>query len=187
MARPDLVLMGRAAGAFGLGGELKVSSFAEDPEVFTRAGIFYAGADPGSARRYRLAGVRPHAGRLLFKVEGITSREQAAALGGAFVYLDAAELEPAAEGEYYWHQARGAEVFLPSGLRLGSIRGVMDGGGHDLWVVAGEAGREAVLPVVETVVLDMDLKAGKVVVRPPEGLLEAQGWPEEYLEEGPAR
>lgn len=180
MGRPDLVLMGRAAGAFGLKGEIKVTSFAEDPEVFLRAGEFYAGADAASARLYRLRSMRPHAGRLLFMVEGVASREQAAALGGAFVYLDAAVLRPPDEGEYYWHQARGAEVFLASGLRLGTIKGVMDGGGHDLWVVAGEQGREAVLPVVEGVVLSMDLAAGKVVVAPPEGLLEAQGWPEEF-------
>lgn len=180
MDRDSLVPMGRAAGAFGLKGELKVSSHASGPEVFERAGVFYAGADPGRAKPYHLESLRPHGGRLLFRVREIKTREQAAALGGAFIYLLRSDLPEAAPDEYYWFELKGCQVFLPSGRQLGTLRGIVDTGGHELWVIKDSDGREAIIPAIENVVLEMDLKARRLVVDPPPGLLETQGWPPEF-------
>jgi 16S rRNA processing protein RimM len=94
------------------------------------------------------------------------------------VYVDASVLPPLAEDEYYWFQIKGAQVETVNGRKLGKLTGVLDHGAHELWVVKGEGGREAVLPVIEGVVQEMDLEHGRLVVEPPEGLLEAQGWPE---------
>lgn len=179
MSRPQLVLMGRAAGAFGIAGELKVFSHADDPQVFSRAGAVYIGPNPETARAFTLQGLKPHGGRLLFRIKELKSREDAQALSGQWVYVDASVLPPLAEGEYYWFQIKGALVETVSGRKLGKITGVLDHGAHELWVVKGEGGREAVLPVIEGVLQEMDLEAGRLVVNPPEGLLEAQGWPEE--------
>jgi ribosomal 30S subunit maturation factor RimM len=45
------------------------------------------------------------------------------------------------------------------------------GPAHDLWVVDAE-GREHLVPAVPEIVLDVDVKAHRVVIRPPEGLLD---------------
>jgi 16S rRNA processing protein RimM len=179
MSRPQLVLMGRAAGAFGVAGELKVYSHAEDPQVFLRAGTVYIGPNPETARAYTLQSQRPHAGRLLFRLEELGNREEAEALGGQWVYVDRSVLPPLAEDEYYWYQIKGAQVETAGGLKLGRLEAVLDHGAHELWVVKSDEGREAILPVIEGFIKEMDLKGGRLVVEPPEGLLEAQGWPEE--------
>ncbi len=179
MDRPQLVLMGRAAGAFGVAGELKVFSHAEDPQVFLRAGTIYIGPNPEAARAFTLQSQRPHAGRLLFRLKELASRGDAKALGGLWVYVDSAALEPLDEGEYYWHQIKGAQVETTSGRKLGRLEAVLDHGAHELWVIKGDEGLEAVLPVVEGLIQEMDLSGGRLVVEPPEGLLEAQGWPGE--------
>ncbi len=179
MSRPQLVLMGRAAGAFGVAGELKVFSHAEDPGVFLRAGTVYIGPNPESARAYTLQGQRPHSGRLLFRLKELENREAAQALAGQWVYLDRQALPPLGEDEYYWFELKGAEVETASGRKLGRLEAVLDFGAHELWLVKGPGGREAILPVIEGVVLEMDLAARRLVVEPPEGLLEAQGWPED--------
>ena len=180
MPRPDLILMGRSAGAFGLGGEIKVFSFARDPEVFTRAGEFLAGPNPESAEPYRLLSLRRHQGRLLVRLEGVTTREQAQQFKGRWIYLPQEVLPPLEEGEYYWFQVQGAEVRTPEGLSLGRLERVESTGPHDLWVVKSPQGWEAILPVVDGVVLDIDTQAGVMLVQPPPGLLSAQGWPPEY-------
>jgi 16S rRNA processing protein RimM len=51
------------------------------------------------------------------------------------------------------------------------VTGIEHGGGQDRWVVAGE-GREHLIPAVPDIVIDVDVAAGRVVIRPPEGLLE---------------
>lgn len=179
MDRPRLVLMGRAAGAFGLKGEVRVFSHAQDPEVFIRAGKILVGPNPESARPYTPLSIRPHGGRLLLRLKEINGREEAQRLAGAWVYVDRRALAPLEDGEYYWFQVKGAKVHTPEGRLLGRIQSVMDAGAHDLWVVVSPEGREAVLPVVEGVVLEMDIPGGEMIVQPPEGLLEAQGWPAE--------
>lgn len=182
MSRPQLVLMGRAAGAFGVAGELKVFSHADDPQVFSRAGAVYIGPNPETARAFTLQSQKPHAGRLLFRLKELKRREDAQALGGQWVYVDASVLPPLAEGEYYWFQIKGARVETADGRKLGKLTAVFDHGAHELWVVKDNKGREAVLPVIEGLVKEMDIPGGRLVVEPPEGLLEAQGWTEE--EEG---
>lgn len=179
MSRPQLVLMGRAAGAFGVAGELKVFSHAEDSRIFLRAGTVYMGPNPESARAYTLQSQRSHGGRLLFRIKELKSREDAQALGGQWVYVEAGALPPLPEDEYYWFQIKGARVETSAGFNLGRLEAVMDHGAHELWVIKGEKGREAILPVIEGLVKEMDIPGGRVVVDPPEGLLEAQGWPEE--------
>ena len=179
MSRPQLVLMGRAAGAFGVAGELKVFSHAEDPQVFSRAGTVYIGPNPETACAFTLQSQRSHGGRLLFRLKELKSREHAQALGGGWVYVDGSVLPPLADDEYYWFQIKGAQVETSGGRKLGKLSAVLDHGAHELWVVKGEEGREAILPVIDGLVQEMDLEKGRLVVEPPEGLLEAQGWPEE--------
>jgi 16S rRNA processing protein RimM len=179
MGRPELVLMGRTAGAFGVKGELKVFSYAEDPGVFPASGVFYVGPNPESARPYTLESLRPHAGRLLFRVRELADREAAQALAGRFVYLPRQALPAAGPDEYYWADLVGARVLTPEGRELGRVQAVRDHGASELWEVRSPQGREALIPAVEGVVREMDLEAGRVVVAPPEGLLAAQGWPEE--------
>lgn len=178
MPAQRLVTMGRSAGSFGLRGEVKISSFAEDHEVFARAGVVYLGAEPGVAKPYRLLGARRHGGRLLMTLEGVTTREDAAALGGAWLYLRREDLPPLADDEFYWFELIGARARTVQGQDLGHVFALTDNGAHDNLVLRGPGGKEAMIPLVEGVLVEMDLAAGMVVVDPPEGLLEAQGWDE---------
>ena len=120
---------------------------------------------------------------MLFRLKELKSREDAQALGGQWVYVDAGILPPLPEDEYYWFQIKGTLVETVSGRKLGKLSAVLDHGAHELWLVKGDKGREAILPVIEGVVREMDLEGGRIIVEPPEGLLEAQGWPEGHPEE----
>ena len=53
----------------------------------------------------------------------------------------------------------------------GELSGVEPSPAHDLWVVRSE-GREHLIPAVPEIVREVDLGARRVVIRPPEGLLE---------------
>ncbi len=178
MARPRLVVMGRAAGAFGLKGELRVTSFARDPGVFLRAGQCFIGPNPERTRPLTVVGVREHGGKVLLRTREITVREEAAELKGMWVFLRREDLDPLEEGEYYWFELKGLEVVSSGGRVFGRVKALMEAGAHDILVVEGEGGKELLIPVVEGVVEDIDVKGGQIRVNPPEGLLEAQGWEE---------
>lgn len=179
MALPDLVLMGRAAGAFGIKGEVKLTSFAQDDSIFQRVDLIYAGPEPGAAKPLNVLGARRHSGRLLLRLKDIATREQAAALGGAWVYLRAEDLDPLGEDEYYWFQLEGAEVFTADGQLLGRVKRVTDAGVQELLVVRAPGKPDLLVPVVDDIVKEIAPEQGRVVVDLPPGLLEAQGWEEE--------
>lgn len=176
MLPAKLVVIGRSAGSYGLKGEVKVSSFADDPELFLLAKAIYIGPDPQRARPRRILAMRKHGGRLMMSLEGITTREQAAEMGGAWIYIRAEDLPPTAEDEFYWYEVIGAEVFDSGGLRLGKVHALTETNAHDMLVVRDGGGREALIPLIDGVLLEVDTAGGKVVVNLPEGLLEAQGW-----------
>ena len=176
MKRSDLVLMGRSSGGFGARGELKVFSFAEDDSIFSGAGKIYAGPNPESTRELTLVSQRPHGGRLLFRTGELASKEDADTLRGAWVYVDRAALKPLKGDEYYWADIKGIEVFDTEGRSLGKVATVSDNGAHELWLVKGGRGREALLPIIDGVIRELDLEKRRAVLALPEGLLEAQGW-----------
>ncbi|MCF8098354.1 MAG: ribosome maturation factor RimM [Desulfarculaceae bacterium] len=179
MALPDLILMGRAAGAFGIKGEVKLTSFAQDDSIFQRVELIYAGPEPGAAKPLNVLGARRHSGRLLLRLKEIATREQAAALGGAWVYLRKADLDPPGEDEYYLFELEGAEVLSASGRVLGAVSRVTDAGAHDLLVVRSPGKPDLLVPVVDDIVKELSPEQGRVVIDPPPGLLEAQGWEED--------
>ncbi|CAO0820915.1 Ribosome maturation factor RimM [Desulfarculales bacterium] len=184
MARSDLILMGRASGAFGLKGEIRIFPYGRDPEIFLRAGRLYLGPNPEAARPLTLVSLREHGGLVLVTVKEVSDRIQAEAQAGAWVYLERLALGPLDEGEYYWYQLKGAAVVDRQGRRLGRVVAMSDMGAHDLLLVQADDGKEALIPVVEDIVLDVDLAARRITVELPQGLLEVQGWPENAPESG---
>jgi 16S rRNA processing protein RimM len=94
-------------------------------------------------------------------LEGIASREEAAALAGR--YLET-ERHPLPEGSYYWHELEGLAVDDPSGRRLGMLREVFRAGEAEVYRVELTDGGELLVPGIRDVVRRIDLEAGVMVV-----------------------
>jgi 16S rRNA processing protein RimM len=62
-------------------------------------------------------------------------------------------------------------VLTEDGGEVGRVLRVETGPAQDLWVV-GDGGREHLVPAVPEIVRDVDLAARRVVIRPPDGLLD---------------
>ena len=57
------------------------------------------------------------------------------------------------------------------GREVGRVTRIEQSAAQDLWVV-GDGARECLIPAVAEIVLEVDMAARRVVIRPPEGLLE---------------
>lgn len=93
-------------------------------------------------------------------LEGITSRDAAAALAGRFLET---EPRPLPEGSYYWHQLVGLDVEDPAGARLGVVREVFRAGEAEVYRIELTDGGELLVPAVRDVVRRIDLD-GRVIV-----------------------
>ncbi len=117
----------------------------------------------------RIAEARPQGHLWAIRIDGIDDRTAAEAWIGAEVFAERDELGEAGEGRHYWADLEGLPVVTVDGAPLGRVSGLYETGGVDVLVVTGEAG-ERLIPLAPYV--EVDRKAGRIVVDPPEGLLD---------------
>jgi 16S rRNA processing protein RimM len=110
-----------------------------------------------------------HAGRLVVRFEGVSTRESAEALRSCSVWLTRGQVGPLAEGRYFVQDIIGLEVRTEDDENLGTVEDVLSMPANDVFVVRGR-GEEILLPVIEDVILGVDVDAGRIVVRLIEGL-----------------
>jgi 16S rRNA processing protein RimM len=167
-----LVAIGEIARVHGLRGEVRVTPLTDHPERFERVTecvLWDATRDEREPRR--IAAARRHGNTVLVTFAGCDSPEDARALVGRLIALPRDAALPPPEGSFYPWQLAGARVTTDDGRAVGRVIGIEHAGAQDLWVVAGD-GREHLIPAVAEIVVDVDVAAGRVVIRPPEGLLE---------------
>ena len=173
---PDLVLMGRALGAFGLKGEIRIFYHGADISLLPAAGTVWLGAEPLLVRPYQVVNVRHHKGRLLLSVAGVGDRDRAEEFRGCFLYVDKQVLPPLAEDEFYFYQLKGAVAYDLHGQAIGRVSGLANSPAQDMVEIENQQGQKALVPLVKPILRTMDLSEKRLVFDLPPGLLEAQGW-----------
>lgn len=113
---------------------------------------------------------RGHGDRLLVKFAGIDSRADAERCRGT-LYIGADELRELGADEYWPHELEGCSVEDVSGAPVGTVSGVVPGTAQDLLAIAAPTG-ERLVPIVKDIVVAVDIQARRVVIDPPEGLLD---------------
>ncbi|MBI4634737.1 MAG: 16S rRNA processing protein RimM [Candidatus Rokubacteria bacterium] len=173
MSRDDgLVVVGEIVRTHGLDGEVRVAPLTDHPERLERIGecvLWDAARDEREPRRITAA--RRHGAAVLVRLEGCESVEAATALVGWLVALPRTEALPPPPGHFYPWQLEGCRVLGEDGREIGRVARIERSALQDLWVVRGET-REHLIPAVPEIVIDVDLEGRRIVIRPPEGLLD---------------
>jgi 16S rRNA processing protein RimM len=166
------LVVGRIAKAHGIGGEVAVDVRTDSPEERFAAGATLA-TEPADRGPLTVRRTRWHSGRLLVCFDEVPDRTAAEALRGTLLVADSST-SPAADGEdEFWdHDLVGLEAVTPTGRSLGRVEDVLHPPGPDLLVIGTPDGGEVLVPFVRAIVPEVDVAGGRVVVDPPEGLLE---------------
>jgi 16S rRNA processing protein RimM len=173
MATAGLVAVGEVLKPYGLRGEVKVRPLTDQPqERFERLGDCFLW-EPESGRREpcRVASSRFEGDTVLVRLEGVESPEAARAFAGRLLAVEREQALPAAPGRFYPWQMEGAAVQTPDGRTVGRFARVESGGAQELWVV-DDGAREHLIPAVPAIVLEVNVAERRIVIDPPEGLLE---------------
>jgi 16S rRNA processing protein RimM len=133
----------------------------------------------GSPEPAELADVWWHQSRLILRFVGVDSISKADELRGRLVLVPRQERVAAGKHRYYLSEIVGCTVFDRRGSAVGEVVGVEPTGGVDLLRVrrAKETGRtresdDLLIPFAEEICSEIDLQARRIVIEPPEGLLE---------------
>jgi len=107
----------------------------------------------------------------VLKFAGYDSIESATALVGYEFGLPLTERVELAKDEFYDWQLEGCLVESALGLTIGRVREVMRTGGVELLVVENDD-REIFVPMVASIVTEIDISGKRILIDPPEGLLD---------------
>jgi 16S rRNA processing protein RimM len=164
-----LVAVGRILKPQGRRGEVKLLALTDDPGRFEDLEALYV-LETGERRGVE-AFWRHADGAPVLKLEGINDITAAEALRGKLVGLPEEALRPLPDSRYYWWSLVGCKVVTESGLPLGIVEDVQENPAHDFLVVR-DGDRETLIPFIREIVTAVSPQAERIVIRPPQGLLE---------------
>lgn len=165
------VEVGQIVNTHGIKGEVKVKSHSDFTDVRFQKGETLTIEQPGKAPiELVVASYRMHKGLHMLKFEGIDNINDIEHLKGQTL-LQEREHEDIvlAENEYYYSDIIGCTVFDDE-TPVGRVTEIFETGANDVWVVKGE--KEYLIPYIEEVVRDVDVKGKRIQITPLEGLLD---------------
>jgi 16S rRNA processing protein RimM len=170
------LLAGVAVRAHGLRGELAVDVHTDSPDERFAAGATLVGRRAGAPDRpLTVESSRRHGERLLVRFVEVPDRDAAEAVRGTRLLIDGAGLpDPDDPDEFHIHQLEGLRAELADGSVVGTVREVVHGPGGELLVLRRPDLADALVPFVRAIVPTVDLAGGRVVITPPEGLLDPE-------------
>jgi 16S rRNA processing protein RimM len=166
------LVVGRIAKAHGVHGEVAVEVRTDDVERRFAVGAVLE-TEPPERGPLTVRAVRPHSGRLLVHFDAVDDRFAADALRGTMLVVDSATSPPTDDPEEFWdHDLVGLAAVTVAGQRIGRVEDVLHPSGTVLLAVRREDGAELLVPFVAAIVPEVDVAAGRLVVDPPDGLLD---------------
>ena len=164
-----MIQVGRITRTHGVRGELKVLPDEGSSGAWRKVPEVFLGTEREETSRFRVKGVRGGGRFAILSLDGVDSLESAEALKGQHVFVPRDQLPDMEPGSFYAGDLMGVTVADIDGRVLGVLEEIFDNGAHEIYVVR-DGSREIILPVVDGVVVEVDLDAGRMVVKPPEGL-----------------
>jgi 16S rRNA processing protein RimM len=159
------ILVGQIGAAHGLKGEVRLTSFTDDPLAIAGYGPLQT---EGDAKRLTIQNVRRSKAALIVRFQEVKSRSEAETLKGCKLYVSRAQLPELEPGVYYHADLVGLMVRAGQ-KRLGRVAQVVNFGGGDLLEVEREGGDRLLVPFAGAMV---DQAMGEIAVELAEGFLE---------------
>jgi 16S rRNA processing protein RimM len=167
LADQKLILVAHVAGAFGVKGEVRITTYTADPRALMDYGpLLRADGSHGLT----LTAARPTKDGLVARAREIATKEEADAMRGLKLHVARDRLPEPDEDEFYLTDLIGLEAREPSGAVLGKVRAVQNFGADDMLEIApAEGGPTWYLPFTRDAVPELHIADGWLLaVRPAE-------------------
>jgi 16S rRNA processing protein RimM len=175
----DMLAVGRITGCYGVKGWVKIHSYTEPKENFLRFGQWMV-RRRGGVESFELDDGRVQGKGLVVHIAGVDDRTLAEAYSGLEVVVPAGSLPALEEGDYYWSQLQGLQVWCrdrgdegrdrdKERILLGTVDYLIETGANDVLVVKPSADsiddRERLIPYLPgDVVTGVDLDRAVIEV-----------------------
>jgi 16S rRNA processing protein RimM len=170
-ASSELVIIARAVKPRGLKGEIVAELLTDFPERFEDVDELVLVSPSGERRTKRLEDYWFQNDRVVLKLSGYDDVDAAKELVGVEFAVPESERVPLPADHYYDWELEGCTVKVGDDS-IGQVKSVLKTGGAVILVVTGNCGKELLIPLADSIVVEVDPARKTIVVDPPEGLLD---------------
>ena len=166
ISEPEGLVVGVIKTPHGVRGEVRVDPRSDVPDRFrVGATLECDGLGPLTIRSIRGTPQEPIVG-----FDGYSSRPDAEPLRGRSLRVSVLEARRATKGSYLWADLVGLRAETPAREPIGRVSEVLRAGETDVLVVTRERGGDLLVPAIASVVREVDVIGGRVVIAPQEEL-----------------
>jgi len=169
--KKGLVAIAKIVKPRGLRGEVVAEVLTDFPQRFETTSKVLMIDESGATSERTILDAWFQKDRVVLKFQGIDSVEDAESLRGFEVCITDDEVMPLEEGEFFDWELEGCEVVTTDGLELGKVTELLRTGGTEILVVEGGE-KSFMIPFADSICPEIDVKKKRIVVDPPEGLLD---------------
>lgn len=165
--------VGKIVNTHGVRGEIRVISSTDFPEKRYAPGALLYLQHPNISEKLTLtvATHRQHKNFNLLTFDGYHSLNDVEIFKGGTLQVSEEQLGELEEGDFYYHEIIGCQVDTVEGEDLGKIKEILSPGANDVWVIQRKnGGKDLLIPYIEQVVKEVNIKEKKVIIHLMEGL-----------------
>ncbi|SFJ80222.1 16S rRNA processing protein RimM [Thermoflavimicrobium dichotomicum] len=175
MSPTEYLRVGRLVSTHGIRGEVRILPDTDFPEERFAPGSQLLLQHPSLSEPLLLTVEkgRPHKNVWLVKFAEWSNINEAEPYKGGRLVVSIRDAVPVQEdeGEYYFYQIIGCDVFTTDGRHLGQVREILQLPANDVWVVRPkDKGKEILLPYIDDVVKQVDTEEKRITIEWMEGL-----------------
>lgn len=167
--------IGKIVNTFGIRGELKVFIYTDFPEERFKSGNkLYIGLEANPTQvEVTVKSAKPYKNLYLLKLENLDNINDVEKYKNYYLWVSKDVQGELAEGEFYYHEIIGCKIITTDGEELGEIYEILDAPANDVWIArAYENGQDILIPYIESVVKNVNVKEKKITIELLEGLLD---------------
>jgi 16S rRNA processing protein RimM len=172
----EMALVGRIARPHGIRGQVIVNPETDFPEDRFQPGAELFIERGGEVAALRVTTARFHRERPVIGIEGVDTMDDAEALAGRELRVPIERLAALPPDTFYRHDLIGCLVETRDGRTVGVVADVEGSMTGSRLVGDGTAG-EVLIPLVAAICTVVDPAAKRILIDPPEGLIEANAKP----------
>ncbi len=170
MTDKNYIAVGKFGAPHGLKGAVKLNSYTEDPQSIFDFDVLY---DAKGNQEYHIHYIGAAKQQFLISVDGVSSKEEAAALTNKLLHAPEDSLPELDEDDFYITELVGCSIVTQdTGATYGTVKAVHNFGAGDIIEIQPDEGKSEMVLFTQENFPECDVRSRRLTFRPPE-LLDA--------------
>jgi 16S rRNA processing protein RimM len=168
--KKEYIETGKIVGTHGVRGGLRVQPWCDTPEFLCQFKTLFL-KEQSAYNSVKVKSSKAHGNVVIMELDGVNSMDDAENLRGKVLFIKRKDLK-LEEDQYLISDLIDSNVYdADSDELIGKISDVSKTGANDVWHI-NKDGKEYLIPVIDDVVINVNIDENKVVIRPLKGIFE---------------